>query len=110
MRQWQTTRFSGQDHARERADRDYRQRVAEIFTECRRVLKSDGILTLMFTHKKAAAWDALGAGLLEGGFAVVASWPVNTEADSSLHIKNKAAAKTTIFLVCRPRATQSVDE
>ncbi len=103
-------RFSGQDHARERADRDYRQRVAEIFTECRRVLKASGILTLMFTHKKAAAWDALGAGLLEGGFTIVASWPVNTEADTSLHIKNKAAAKTTIFLVCRPRAAQPADE
>jgi hypothetical protein len=29
---------------------------------------------------------------------------VNTEAEGSLHIKEKSAAKSTIFLVCRPKA------
>jgi len=32
--------------------------MASIFTECRRVLKVDGVLTLMFTHKASDAWDA----------------------------------------------------
>ncbi len=50
-----------------------------IFAECRRVLKPDGIMTLMFTHKATGAWDALTTGLIEAGFAVNASWPINTE-------------------------------
>ena len=29
--------------------------------------------------------------------------PINTEASGSLHIKDKAAANTTVFLACRPR-------
>ena len=77
--------------------------MASIFTECRRVLKPDGIMTLMFTHKATGAWDALTKGLMEAGFAITASWPINTEAEGSLHIRNKAAANSTIFLVCRPR-------
>ncbi len=96
-------RFQGQKGARALAGRDYQERMASIFAECRRTLKPDGIMTLMFTHKATGAWDALTKGLMEAGFAITASWPVNTESEGSLHIKNKAAAKTTIFLVCRPR-------
>ena len=78
--------------------------MASIFAECRRVLKPDGIMTLMFTHKATGAWDAITTGLMEAGFAVTASWPINTEAAGSLHIRDKAAARSTIFLACRPRA------
>ena len=96
-------RFTGEKGAKVLAGRDYQERMASIFAECRRTLKPDGVMTLMFTHKASGAWDALTKGLMEAGFAITASWPINTEAESSLHIKDKAAAKTTIFLVCRPR-------
>ena len=97
-------KFRGEKGARALAGQDYRERMAAIFAECRRVLKPDGIMTLMFTHKAAGAWDALTKGLIESGFVITASWPINTEAEGSLHIKDKAAANSTIFLVCRPRA------
>lgn len=45
--------------------------------------------------------------LMDAGFVITASWPVNTEASGSLHIKDKAAANSTIFLVCRPREEAS---
>ena len=86
-------RFRGEKGARALAGQEYRERMAAIFAECRRVLKPDGIMTLMFTHKATGAWDALTKGLIESGFAITASWPVNTEAEGSLHIKDKAAAK-----------------
>ena len=100
-------RFQGQKGARALAGRDYQQRMASIFAECRRVLKPDGIMTLMFTHKASGAWDALTTGLMQAGFIITASWPINTEAEGSLHIKDKAAANSTIFLVCRPRQNDS---
>ena len=96
-------KFKDQKGARALAGRDYQQRMAAIFAEMRRVLKPDGIMTLMFTHKATGAWDALTTGLIEAGFAITASWPINTEAEGSLHIKDKSAANSTIFLVCRPR-------
>ena len=97
-------KFRGEKGARTLAGQDYRERMAAIFAECRRVLKPDGIMTLMFTHKATGAWDALTKGLIEQGFVITASWPINTEAEGSLHIKDKAAVNSTIFLVCRPRA------
>lgn len=92
------------------ANRSYQEKMGQIFSECRRVLVENGVMTVMFTHKEAGAWDALTRGLMEGGFVVSASWPVNTEAEGSTHIKNKAAANSTIFLVCRPRPAEQSDE
>lgn len=97
-------KFAGQKGAKMLAGRDYQERMKAIFAECRRVLKSDGIMTIMFTHKATGAWDALTTGLMNAGFKITASWPINTEAESSLHIIEKSAANSTIFLVCRPRA------
>jgi adenine-specific DNA methylase len=97
-------KFAGQKAgAKNLAGRDYQRRMASIFKEQRRVLKPDGIMTVMFTHKAAGAWDALAGGLIEAGFTITASWPVNTEAEGSLHIREKSAARSTIFLVCRVR-------
>jgi putative DNA methylase len=100
-------RFKGQKGAKVLAGRDYQERMAAIFTECRRVLKPNGVLTLMFTHKATGAWDALTTGLMKAGFTITASWPINTEAEGSLHIKDKSAANSTIFLACRPRPEQA---
>ncbi len=92
--------------ARALAGRDYQERMQWIFEEMRRVLKPNGVMTLMFTHKATGAWDALTGGLMEAGFAITASWPINTEAEGSLHVRNKAAANSTIFLACRPRTAE----
>lgn len=102
--------FKGQKGADALANRDYQEKMAAIFAESRRVLKPNGIMTVMFTHKETSAWDALTKGLIEAGFIITASWPVNTEAEGSLHIKDKAAANSTIFLVCRPRPIEQGDE
>lgn len=102
-------KFKGEKGAKALAGRDYQHRMAAIFTEMRRVLKSDGIMTLMFTHKATGAWDALTKGLMEAGFAITASWPLNTEAEGSMHIKDKSAANSTVFLVCRPLNHQGTE-
>ena len=67
-------------------------------------------MTLMFTHKATGAWDALAKGLMEAGFVITASWPINTEAGGSLHIRDKAAANSTVFLACRPRPAERAAE
>ena len=103
-------RFAGEKGARALAGRDYQARMGAIFAECRRVLKANGIMTLMFTHKATGAWDALTKGLIEAGFVITASWPINTEAGGSLHIRNKAAANSTVFLACRPRQREKAAE
>lgn len=95
---------------RELADLDYESKMTAIFAECRRVLRDDGVMSVMFTHKRAEAWDTLGMGLLQAGFTVETSWPVNTEKQQSLHQANVNSAASTIMLVCRKRDSASGDK
>lgn len=88
---------------RELADQDYQRKMAAIFREIHRVLRPDGVLTVMFTHKRVEAWDTLATALMEAGFAIKTSWPVHTEFEHSLHQARKNAAQSTILLVCRKR-------
>lgn len=92
---------------KELATADYEAKMTAIFEECNRVMREDGVLTVMFTHKKAEAWDTLGLALMDAGFTIETSWPVPTESEHSLHQAKKNAAQSTIFLVCRKRETFS---
>ncbi|MDQ7793821.1 MAG: DUF1156 domain-containing protein [bacterium] len=82
---------------------DYRQKMTACFREMRRLLRPDGLLTVMFTHKRVEAWDTLAAALLEAGLGVRAAWPVRTESAHSLHQAGKQAAGCTVLLVCSRR-------
>lgn len=91
------------------ADLDYEAKMTSIFSESRRVLADNGVLSVMFTHKRAEAWDTLGMGLLQAGFTIETSWPVNTEAEHSMHQANMNSAASTIMLVCRKRTNHADD-
>ncbi|MFZ5915518.1 MAG: DUF1156 domain-containing protein [Chloroflexota bacterium] len=92
---------------RDLAEQDYERKMEAAFREMGRVLADDGVLTVMFTHKRVEAWDTLASALINAGFSVRASWPVHTESEHSLHQAKKNAAQSTILLACRKRQTSS---
>ena len=100
-------KFFSHMKAQAMANQDYVERMTMIFEECQRILKPSGIMTVMFMHKSTGAWDALTTAIIKAGFYITTSWPINSEAKGSLHIRDKAAAKSTILLACRPRQTEN---
>jgi len=96
-------RFRGLKGARSLADKDYEAKMRACFENMHRQLRDDGVLTVMFTHKRVDAWDTLAAALIGAGFEMTASWPIHTESEHSLHQAKKNAAASTILLVCRKR-------
>lgn len=96
------------DGGREAGDETYEQLMGDIFAECQRVLKSDGIMTIMFNHKDQAAWEALTRSLIESGWIITASFPVESESSVDIHHKEVAATQSSIFLSCRKR--ESTDQ
>lgn len=94
---------SDEKSSTELAKEDYESKMTDIFDEMYRVLQDEGVFTLMFTHKKTEAWDTLTKALINSGFTVKATHPVNTESSLSLHQKGKNAAESTIFLVSEKR-------
>ncbi|HYN76315.1 MAG TPA: hypothetical protein VES73_00790, partial [Lamprocystis sp. (in: g-proteobacteria)] len=93
--------------ARVDANAFYQGLMTETFRECRRILRDDGVLTVMFTHKRQDAWEALFASLIAAGFTITATWPVKTESEHSLHQAKKNAAQSTVILVARKRLIDS---
>ena len=89
------------------ANQDYERKMSAVFREMHRVLRDDGVLTVMFTHKQVEAWDALASAVIGAGFRIETSWPVRTEFSHSLHIAKKNSAESTILLVCRKRSESS---
>jgi putative DNA methylase len=81
----------------------YEQTMHRSFIEGRRVLRNDGIGSVVFAHKTTEGWEALLTGIIQGGWAITASWPIATEARSRLRARESAALATSVHLICRPR-------
>jgi len=95
------------DGGNKNAHKNYELIMSEIFNECKRVVKDQGILTLMFTHKSQSAWEALTKSLIENGWNITASFPVESETQEGIHTKETASAISSIFLSCRKRLSES---
>jgi adenine-specific DNA methylase len=81
----------------------FEETMAKAFGEGRRVLRDDGIGSVVFAHKTTEGWEALLGGLIRGGWTITGSWPISTEMASRLRARDSAALATSVHLVCRPR-------
>lgn len=91
------------DGSAKQAKLAYERLMAGIFLECRRVLRNDGLMTLMFTHKQQSAWETLTRSLIDSGWEITSSFPVESEGQHSTHQMDKASAASSIFITCRKR-------
>ena len=81
----------------------YEMGMAKAFAEGRRVLRQDGIGSVVFAHKTTEGWEALLSGMIQGGWTITGSWPVATEMGSRLNARETASLATSVHLICRPR-------
>ncbi len=88
----------------------FEQTVADAFSEGRRILRSDGVGSVVFAHKTTEGWEALLGGLIRGGWLVTASWPLVTERGARVRARESAALATSVHLVSRPRVGSEIGE
>ena len=81
----------------------YEKMMTAAFAEGRRILRDDGIASVIFAHKTTKGWEALISGLIASGWTITASWPIATESPSRLRARESASLTTSVHLVCRPR-------
>ena len=81
----------------------YESAMANAFAEGSRVLREDGIGSVVFAHKTTEGWEALLSGMIQGGWTITGSWPIATEMGSRLNARETASLATSVHLVCRPR-------
>lgn len=82
----------------------FSQQLSSVLSECRRVLKNDGVLAFSFHHSREEGWAAIYTAITGAGLEVVAAHPVHAELRAA---SPKNASKNPIsldsILVCRKR-------
>lgn len=71
--------------------------------EGRRVLAPAGLGIVVFAHKSTAGWEAQLQAMIDAGWIVTGSWPIDTEMGNRLRAIGSAALASSVHLVCRPR-------
>jgi putative DNA methylase len=81
----------------------YESELTKAFGEGRRILRPDGIGTIVFASKTTASWEAVLQAVVNAGWVVTGSWPIDTEMQTRVAAQGQARLASSIHLVCRPR-------
>ena len=84
--------------------------ISTAFAEGVRVLRDDGIGSVVFAHKTTEGWEALLSGMLRAGWVIKASWPITTEMSHRFNARDVAALAASVHLICRPRTTNEIGD
>jgi len=82
---------------------EYEAGMADAFRRAWETLTPDGCMVVVFAHKDPDAWETLVAAMIQAGFTVTASWPIDTERGARTRAHGSAALASSIWLVCRKR-------
>ncbi len=85
----------------------YERELTRAFRESLRMTRADGIGTIVFASKTTASWEAILAAIVDAGWSVTGSWPIDTEMAARVAAQGQARLASSIHLVCRPRARPS---
>ncbi|OYT64649.1 hypothetical protein B6U74_05090 [Candidatus Bathyarchaeota archaeon ex4484_205] len=93
--------YSHKEGGFEAGKKYFEEMLKKAFKEISRVLKPNGIATIVYTHKSTSGWETLVNSLLESNLIPMASWPIETEMKARLRAKRSAALASSIYFVCK---------
>ncbi len=95
-----TTRASAEVQNSEAAI--FTARLTAVWTECRRVLKKDGLLVFTYHHSRPEGWSSILKAVVDAGFAVVAAHPIKAEMSVATPKRQaKEPIDLDMIVVCR---------
>ncbi len=77
----------------------YDRLIAEAFAEAKRVVSTDGVVTIVFGHGEPEVWHRLLTAVSRAGLFLTGSWPAKTEKGGKT---GSANIVTTLTMSCRP--------
>ena len=83
-------------------EEEFDRRLGNALSEVARVVKSDGVVAIVFAHTDVKAWEKLLLALRVAGLGVTTSWPIRSEMAGRPVAHVKAALRSSVVLVCRP--------
>ena len=81
----------------------YERELTRAFAEGRRIAKPNALGTIVFASKTTASWEAILKAVVDAGWVIGASWPIDTELENRVSAQGQARLASSVHLVCRPR-------
>lgn len=81
----------------------FERQIGKAFSEARRVTAPASVGVVVFAHKSTAVWETLLGAIVDAGWVITASWPLDTELSTRFKAIGTASLNSSIHLVCRPR-------
>lgn len=81
----------------------FRTGMSAALANARVATRPGGIGCVVFADSSAASWEALLAAVIDAGWVVTASWPIETERTARTRALRAASLSSSVFLICRPR-------
>ncbi|MBN1568512.1 MAG: DUF1156 domain-containing protein [Acidobacteria bacterium] len=81
----------------------YEAKLTRAFSEARRIVRPGGIGTIVFASKTTSSWEAIINAVIESGWVITGSWPIDTEREARVSAQGQARLASSVHLVCRPR-------
>lgn len=83
---------------------EFEIRLTRAISELRRVVKPDGVISVVFAHTDSDAWERLLRALLQAELIVSTTWPMESERRGRSQANTSAVLGSSVVVVCRPRA------
>jgi adenine-specific DNA methylase len=81
----------------------YETRMLLAMAEGRRILCPSGIGVVVFAHTSTAGWEAQLQAMIEAGWIITGSWPIDTEMASRVISQNRSVLASSVHIIIRPR-------
>lgn len=81
----------------------FEEAMKKAMSEGHRILQPSGIGIVVFAHKSTGGWETQMQAMVNAGWTITGSWPIDTEMGSRLRAMDSAALASSVHLVCRPR-------
>ncbi len=91
--------------SRKEGKKRYETLMTEAFRKAWQNLSETGRFVVVFAHKHPDAWETLVSAIIQAGFVVCASWPIQTEMANRTRGLSAAVLASSVWLVCKKRQT-----
>lgn len=81
----------------------YESAIRESFEKARDLLKPSAVSVVVFAHTSTDGWETVVSGLIDAGWTITASWPIDTENVNRMLANRQRTLASSVHLVCRPR-------
>ncbi len=81
----------------------YEQTMERSLSEAQRITSANGVGVVVFAHSETEAWESLLTALINAGWCVTGSWPIDTEMANRVIAQRQSTLSSSVHLFCRPR-------